>query len=160
VVGPCGRLVWPASRWLLAGSAWLVVAGGQCAIERSMRCVRAVHAPPLVAPRVSDPPSLIVRAIFTPRDRHAAGGYARPMFPPGRIVHLTAIPAHPGTAVASWASWSPSWSAFRASVIGRDDLAPGGAQALTTRLLLPHAVSDHFPWHIIDALTGAIDNHQ
>jgi hypothetical protein len=87
------------------------------------------------------------------------------MFPPGLIVHLTPPSSPPRVttrATTMRATTGPppaAWSAFEAAWVGRDDLVDGPS-GLTPRFLLPHAVSDHFPWHIIEALDGAIANHQ
>jgi hypothetical protein len=80
------------------------------------------------------------------------GGFStRAMFAPGRLVHLT---RREGDAAGRVAPGPPK---VHAAWVPRAALAAGGAQALSARLLLPHALTDHFPWHILEALDAAID---
>ena len=100
------------------------------------------------------------------------------MFAPGRIVHLTehAEPRQRQQRAPAGAKRGASrWGLrFSAGWVSRDGLATasaaivpdappaedGSEEGLGRCLLLPGAVTDHFPWHIIDALDGAIANHR
>ena len=75
---------------------------------------------------------------------------SRIMYAPGRLVHLTETderhgPGRAGLLTAAEARWVP-----------REALAAGGVQSLSARLLLPEAVTDHFPWFTLKALDQAI----
>lgn len=101
------------------------------------------------------------------------GGYARPLFAPGRIVHVRKVEnidngnsdgggsqkrstSNASTSTCCLLGGRKDKRVFVASWVSRDELGCGGSQGLGVRLLFPHAVTDHFPWHIIRALDIAI----
>lgn len=75
---------------------------------------------------------------------------SRSMYAPGRLVHLIEPDeGHKHQGAAPKTSVEAAW-------VPRTALAAGGEQSLSTRLLFPAAVTDHFPWHILKALDEAI----
>ena len=82
------------------------------------------------------------------------GGYARPMFPPGRMVHLRRA-----ATTTQYCGRYAHTTAYDARWIARDELGcDGGSESLLKAMgsLVPYAFADHFPWHVIDSIDGVL----
>lgn len=78
-------------------------------------------------------------------------GYAEIMYAPGRMVHLKRTLQYPSYTHEGdgLKNRKKAVKGFEAVWISKDDLASGGHLALS--VLFPGAVTDHFPWYMIDA---------
>jgi hypothetical protein len=90
------------------------------------------------------------------RKHDNSGGYARPMFPPGRMVHLRRA----ATTTRLCGNYAHT-TAYDARWISRDELSPTegrASESLAKALgsMVPYAISDHIPWHVTEAIDGVL----
>jgi hypothetical protein len=94
-------------------------------------------------------------------EKYTENGYAQPMYAPGRMIHLKRVETVKKTkSCFGFGSRiiEQKCQQYEAAWISKDDLACGGHLALS--VLFPGAVTDHFPWYMIDAFDEILRSHR
>ena len=94
------------------------------------------------------------RVVTFLRLKYEDQGYSRPMYPPGRMVHLRRV----ATTKAYCGRYAHT-TAFDARWISRDELSCDGGTESALKAqgsLLPYCFSDHLPWHVIEAIDDVL----
>jgi hypothetical protein len=94
------------------------------------------------------------RVVTFLRLKYEDQGYSRPMYPPGRMVHLRRV-----ATTKTYCGRYAHTTAFDARWISRDELSCDGGTESALKAqgsLLPYCFSDHLPWHVIEAIDDVL----